>query len=312
LRLGATPAADGPIGRSIAAFTWCGSGTDCNVVLERADGTQTTLPTDVGDTPLSLSPDGTWLVYLRQDATVLRNLVTGAVQTLPAYRTPLAWSPNGRWLMFGGNHGGDFIVRDVTAKTEAAHVHPSPPATATAAPVEPATTGPYYPAGVTDQGRVIRYERPEDPAPEGAFRLDVVDPRTMAGRPITLPLSAAATARPIWQLPVAAVLGETLYLQGAANGSLALLPVSLATGTMGKPITVTGPVTRRTVPAPNSSTGNEWTTVAALPTQVLVYRTRAKAGGGDDLIAVDPASGRSHVLTHTRQGWAVAIAALPR
>jgi hypothetical protein len=161
LRPGATPAGDGPIGRAITAFTWCGPGSDCTVVLGRVDGTQVTLATDVGDTPLSLSPDGAWLVYLRRDATILRNLVTGAVHTLPSYRSPLAWSPNARWLMFAGSDGGDFVVRDTASGAEAAHLHPSPAPSATAAPIEPPPSGPYYPAGVSDQGRVVRYERPD-------------------------------------------------------------------------------------------------------------------------------------------------------
>jgi hypothetical protein len=311
LRAGATSAGDGPIGSVIAAFTWCVTGTDCNVVLEKADGTQATVPTDVGDTPVSLSPDGMWLVYLRHDATVLRNLVTGAVQNLPAYRKPLAWSPNGRWLMFAGSYGGDFIVRDVTTGTEAAHLHPSPPATATAAPIEPAPTGPYYPAGVTDQGRVVRYERPENPTPQGAFLLDVVEPASMAGRVISAPLGSPELSRPIWQSPVAAVLGDTLYLQLSVNGSLALLPVSLTNGEVARPVTVTDPVSHKAVQAPNGYAGDEWSTVAALPSQVLVYRTRATSGAGDELIVVDPTTGRSRVLAHIREGGAVALAALP-
>ena len=310
LRPGATPVGDGPIGRAIAAFESCGSDQDCFVVLERVDGSQATLPADIADTPVSLSPDGTWLVYLRQGTTILRNLVTGVVQRLASYRDPLAWSPDSRWLMFGGRSGGDFIVRDVASGIEASHLHPSPPPGASAEPAEPQPSGPYYVAGVTEQGRVVRYERPDTPAQVGAFALDVLDPATMASHPIRVALGSPQGMRPGWQSP-APMLADMLYLQMSVNGTMTLLPVSLSTGTTGAAVTVTEPGSRHPVPFTATLDDQGWTTVAALPGQGLVYRVKAKDADGDDLIAVDPLTGRSRNLTHTRQGWPLALAAPP-
>ena len=50
-----------------------------------------------------------------------------------------------------------------------------------------------------------------------------------------------------------------------------------------------------------------------LPGQGLVYRVRDAAGAdGADLIAVDPATGRTQVLTHAGEGGSIALAALTR
>ncbi|MEO7061063.1 MAG: hypothetical protein ABI083_15175 [Lapillicoccus sp.] len=310
LQPGATPAGDGPIGPAIAAFTWCVTGPTCDVVLQRVDGTQVTLLTDVGDTPVSLSPDGTWLVYLRRDATILRNLLTGATQRLPTYRRPLSWSPNSRWLMFEGNDGGDFIVRDVVSGVEGSNLHPLPAPTASVYPTPP-PPGPYYPAAVTDHGQVVRYERPDTPTPVGTFALDVVDPASMAARPIPVSLNSPSGLRPAAQVPAAPLLGDTLYLKMSLDGAMSLLPLSVTTGHTGAVVRVTAPGSTQPVRFTADPIDPGWTTVAALPGQGLVCRVKGRGANGDDLVAVDPTTGRSRQLTHIREGWPAALAALP-
>ena len=125
-------------------------------------------------------------MYTRQDVALLRNLVTGAVQRLPAYLTPLAWSSNVRWLLFSGERGGDFTVRDVASGAESSYQNPLTASTSTIPAPPPG--GPYYLAGVTDEGQVVRYERPDTPTPVGALELDVFDLSSRSARPIPVPL----------------------------------------------------------------------------------------------------------------------------
>jgi hypothetical protein len=168
------------VGRAIAAFEACGAEVSavlpgsasgpypCAVVVDRADGSQVMIPSPVPDTSLSLSPDGTWLVYLHRDATIVRNLLTGTVHRVTRYLTPTAWSPNNRWLLAAPQgYGGDFVVVDTTGAQQV-HQHPPAPPSASSAPFEPVPTGPYYPGAVTDRGEVVRYPartpRPRRPA----------------------------------------------------------------------------------------------------------------------------------------------------
>jgi hypothetical protein len=321
-RSGATPAGDGPGGRAIAAFVTCGApgrvGADpeggCAVVLERTDGSQVMIPAPIGDTPVSLSPDGGWVVYLTRDATVVRNLLTGAVHRTTPYLQPITWSANNRWLLAGisRGYGGDFVVLDTTTGAQTAHQHPSPSPGASAAPAAPAPAGPYYPCAVTDAGDVVRYPRPDMPDANGAFVMDIVDsPTARVRRSITARLdSSAGHVTPLWQEPSLLTLNGQAYLLSALNGAIALLPVPLSGGRaqVARPVIVTGPG-----PHPAVGTGLDgppsWSAVAALPHQGLVYRVPGT--DGDDVIAVDPATGSAHLLMHVREGWAMALAALP-
>ncbi len=318
LRPGARPAGEGPWGRAIAAFVHCGDPTTtvgsspdsgCAVVLDRPDGSQVTIPAPIATTPVSLSPDGTWLVYLTPNATVLRNLLTGSALGLRSYLKPITWSANSRWFLAGLSDGGDAFVLDTATGAQTVHEHAPPPPGASSAPLEPMPSGPFYPAAVTDDGDVVRYPRPETAA-SGLFAIDVVAPATMkVRRTFSVRLDATAGAvTPRWQYPALLVLGDRAYLTSSWRGGPAVLPVALSGGQaqVGRPLSLTGP---GPLPAGGNVLGDveSWQSVAALPGQGLVYRVPGSQG--NDFVAIDPATGRSQLLAHSR-ATSVALAAL--
>jgi len=307
-RPGAAPAGEGPLGRAISAFVTC-TVDGCQVVLDRADGSQVTIPAPVADTPVSLSPDGTRLVYLDRDATVVRNLITGVVHRARPLLQPISWSPDNRWLLSGLSQGSDFVVLDSMTGAVAVHEHPLPPS-ATAEPVEPVPTGPYFPGAVTDDGDIVRYPRPDTASTDATFELDVVD-RTTAKprRTVVVRLnSPAGHVTPTWQSPSMLTLGGTAYVLSVWKGAAALLPVPLSGSPAQppRPVAVSGPGPRPSLAV--SHDDGAWQAVTALPRQGLVYRVPGV--DGDDLIAVDPTTGRFRPLTHVHEGVRLALAAL--
>jgi hypothetical protein len=75
---------------------------------------------------------------------------------------------------------------------------------------------------------------------------------------------------------------------------------------VGRPLTLTGPG-----PLPTGVNGfgdlEGWQSVAALPGQGLLYRVPGSEG--NDFVAIDPATGRSQLVAHSR-ATSVALAAL--
>ena len=145
---------------------------------------------------------------------------------------------------------------------------------------------------------MVRYERPNNPTPVGAFKLDVFDPSSRVARPIPVPLTSPPGLLPGPQVPVAPLIGDTLYLQMSLNGAMSLLPLSVKKGTVGPLVTVTEPASTQPVSDSAIPPDQGLTTIGALPGQGLVYRVKTHDTDSDDLIAVDPITGHSRRLTH--------------
>jgi hypothetical protein len=169
--------------------------------------------------------------------------------------------------------------------------------------------GPVHPVAVTDLGDVVRYPRLGSVDRSGTFVMDVVDPATMkVRRTITLRLNTAGgPILPSAQAQALLTLGDRLYLTASWNGTFGLVPVSLSGGTQaGRLVPVTNPGSQPAVGSPPAAV--DWQSVAALPGQGLVYR--APGNGSDDVFAVDPATGRSHLLTRIPEQSPMSLAAL--
>jgi hypothetical protein len=91
------------------------------VYLVAEDGTQYQVPLrrvehdffseEFRNVPLSLSPDGRWLLSVEDDETRVRDLTGTGVRALGRLALPMAWSPDGRWLIYSALPA--FILLDV-------------------------------------------------------------------------------------------------------------------------------------------------------------------------------------------------------
>ena len=82
-----------------------GSNVNTNGLLRQYMPKEATCPCTPQNLPLSLSPDGRWLVIVGDDATRIRDLTSTVVRSIAAMSMPEAWSPDGRWLVVLGPAG---------------------------------------------------------------------------------------------------------------------------------------------------------------------------------------------------------------
>lgn len=160
---------------------------------------------------ISLSPDGRWLVIAKRDETLVRDLTGTTVRRL-ARTTGLAWSPSGAYLLTSYSMGRDPLTETVYSVPDWTP-HPVP---------KLAWTGGVL--AVLDTGEVVGLTgRPTG----NVVAMEVVSPLTGARRPLTVDLSAMASAdeRPVVTADALDYAFQTRigYLVPAADGSAGLM-----------------------------------------------------------------------------------------